>query len=879
MSSIEEDTTVITHASGRLEGTDVPTLIRNLWERAATGTLSLERDGVRKRIHFLGGEIVFADSSRPDDRLGETLLRAGVISFTALEEGIERLGSGMRLGEALVHLGWLQSDDVPRLVTGQLRDIVFSVFPWESGSFEFTPDVLRRREPISLEEGTARLLADGTRRVSDWNRIRQAVGRMRTRYRQTEGAAERAVGMTLDPEEREVLGWTTEPLSVGEICSSVTLDNFRVFQILWSLRLTGLISVCDESDMTGDRCESGRLETRGLARILASLCRRGETGLLVLRRGPEEKTIHLKEGRVVFATSNSPADSLTNYLLSRGIVGVSEIEQVERRLLSGKRLGTMLVETGALAKGEMGRYVQLHLEEIVHSVFAWEEGQYRFEDGELPRIEDLGLKITLENLVLTGVRRVRDWSRILEGCGGPTAQLVIKRSGAELLNMLENDPDVAEIVDILSSPTSIRDLCETSRLPDFTVCQIAWGLRELDAAVLFHETTDAGILQDSPAGESAGPSRLAAAVCELDDELGDEAAIAAGGGPEAGTLSPADLLDIVRETQTGPEETVTHGEPVTEVAETPSDEEILELTADDEITPAGDTTQAGTGAAAAAEAGEGDGSTTVTGTDETIPLTFQTIAMKSPSGSAVRKGNTQESSVRAGADAEDGPGDSEDPGSAPEQEAKNRADRASGGIMSRARSFMSSWTAASMAPELFGGGAARKDPAGTPDDRAGAEAPEGDANEPARPDAGDTTGPETGTTEEVSSGEPAADPDYEPDAGILAALRSFNDDHRKIFDATRVEIGAGTVNFLQNSRWRLREDQARVLRDGHITRTGNWDPETLERSLHERGVDEAKAVLEALIRAELETVREVLPAHRFARLEEEVRQDGEAASF
>ena len=65
---------------GCLQGVDIPVLIREIHRRGASGKLHVERRGVLRTLFFNDGTVRFADSSNPNDRLGERMLRLGQIT-------------------------------------------------------------------------------------------------------------------------------------------------------------------------------------------------------------------------------------------------------------------------------------------------------------------------------------------------------------------------------------------------------------------------------------------------------------------------------------------------------------------------------------------------------------------------------------------------------------------------------------------------------------------------------------------------------------------------------------------------------------------------------------------------------------------------------
>ena len=470
---------------GRLEGIGPPELIHKICLPGRTGILTLARGEICKKIYIKRGRLIFATSNSSDDRFGETLLRGGLISYRQFEEASRRLGSGKRLGAILVELGCLSPENLVRGVLDQVRDIILDLFPWEHGSYRFSEWDFPLTEIITLDMSTPRIVYEGVHRITSWPRIREAVGPTRTHYRLTRGGRQIAEELRLGAAERLILDMMEEPTTVGDVCRGVFLANFEVYQALWAFKILGVAREVETEAVAEVRTDAG--ETTGdlaetpVGRLLLELCRDEETGVLYLARDSEEKAIHIRQGFVAFATSNRAEDNLTSFLLRRGVISLRDRDEVERRLLSNKRAGTILREMGILSDDELVRFVSEQLREIVLSVFEWERGEWRFVSGDLPTLEGITLDRPVEELVLQGVRRVRDWGRICEGCGGLDTVLRPVESPSAALVGIELLPDEGEVLAALQVPRKVGAICDTSGVPDFRVAQVLWALQMIGA--------------------------------------------------------------------------------------------------------------------------------------------------------------------------------------------------------------------------------------------------------------------------------------------------------------------------------------------------------------------------------------------------------------
>jgi CheY-like chemotaxis protein len=105
-----------------------------------TGILSLSSREEKGAIFFRLGQVVRATSSSCQQTLGEVLMQKGVIDPVVLRKAIsfqEENGFSERLGVILVKNFGVSSDVIEEVVCEQIENVVFSLFAWTEGSFQF----------------------------------------------------------------------------------------------------------------------------------------------------------------------------------------------------------------------------------------------------------------------------------------------------------------------------------------------------------------------------------------------------------------------------------------------------------------------------------------------------------------------------------------------------------------------------------------------------------------------------------------------------------------------------------------------------------------------------------------------------------------------
>jgi len=102
-----------------------------------SGFVRLTASEHRKAIYLARGDVVFATSDQPIDRLGASLLRSGVLKPEQLHAANRMARAHQRFGKTLVQLGYLTPQQLWRALRVQIEEIVSSCFLFESGQLAF----------------------------------------------------------------------------------------------------------------------------------------------------------------------------------------------------------------------------------------------------------------------------------------------------------------------------------------------------------------------------------------------------------------------------------------------------------------------------------------------------------------------------------------------------------------------------------------------------------------------------------------------------------------------------------------------------------------------------------------------------------------------
>jgi hypothetical protein len=222
---------------GLIADLPLPVLLQHLRQTKATGILSVASGVARKAVYLKGGQVVFASSNQPNDRLGEILLREGKITVREYEASIKAITKGKRQGRVLVEMGALSPKDLWDGVQFYIREVVYSIFKWEEGLFHFEESDLPEKEKITVDLDVRELTVAGLRQVDPAGPIRH---RFPDGALVLERVTEDEVG-GLEAYEGHVLSIIDGERSVLDVCRESEIGDTETLKALYAFLSAGLV--------------------------------------------------------------------------------------------------------------------------------------------------------------------------------------------------------------------------------------------------------------------------------------------------------------------------------------------------------------------------------------------------------------------------------------------------------------------------------------------------------------------------------------------------------------------------------------------------------------------------------------------------------------
>jgi hypothetical protein len=327
--------------SGDLRTMVLTDVLQWLASRRKAGTLGLQRHSTRKQLGFAEGRLSSSWSNDPRETLGQALIRERIINEQDLFEALLRQEKDKRrLGEILISEGRLTEEQLLTTLRRNAEEIVYDLFLWADGQFDFRDEEEKQAPGVSLDIDTMAVIQEGIRRLEQWHKIRSRFPSSEVTFK----VQRQAYGIE-DEAERQILGLAAAGKPLAAIALESRRSEYEAAFILISLCDRGALSVGEirgggaESDPVGaiwsllrtaaqrlkeqrwDAAREAYEEVLGLDRInqeakkgLVAVAE-GRAKARLARKVPLDKVPVLRMGSV--ALSQEKFDAQEGFVLSR----------------------------------------------------------------------------------------------------------------------------------------------------------------------------------------------------------------------------------------------------------------------------------------------------------------------------------------------------------------------------------------------------------------------------------------------------------------------------------------------------------------------------------------------------------------------------------
>jgi DNA-binding MarR family transcriptional regulator len=222
----------------------------------------------------------------------------------------------------------------------------------------------------------------------------------------------------------------------------------------------------------------GNLSEFSLIQLLNLVNLARKSGALYLERPGETSRVIFREGKLVFAETGEEQVSLLKSLTDAKLISQAQNTILSERLkdLNEKAAGIYIISAGYADQEQILQVLQNRFSETMRKFFAWQEGSFRFESGELTPDGRIPVNMDLASLILEGARKLQEIEDLKAEI--PSLDMALKFSdhpGSEIRDLNLNKEEW-RVVNYINPKNTMQQIAKTLNMDDVEIRSVVYAL-------------------------------------------------------------------------------------------------------------------------------------------------------------------------------------------------------------------------------------------------------------------------------------------------------------------------------------------------------------------------------------------------------------------
>lgn len=221
----------------------------------------------------------------------------------------------------------------------------------------------------------------------------------------------------------------------------------------------------------------GNLRDFSITQLLNLVNVAQKTGTLVVERPDEQVYVSFREGKLSYARNGTGPANLTLVLYRAKKLSAAQVRAINERAgsMSDKELGLLLINANYISQQDILSSLQAYYLNMVNRLFTWADGLFHFDNELLPPKDKITVRISLENLIIEGTRRMREWEQLQGEI--PSLEMALKfsqRPGISLKN-LNLSADEWKVISFVNPKNTIHQIARATSKNDLEIRRIVYS--------------------------------------------------------------------------------------------------------------------------------------------------------------------------------------------------------------------------------------------------------------------------------------------------------------------------------------------------------------------------------------------------------------------
>ncbi len=211
----------------------------------------------------------------------------------------------------------------------------------------------------------------------------------------------------------------------------------------------------------------GNIEKFTLPEILQLIAAGRKSGTLGIQRDDSIIMIYFEAGDIIYGYGPRQTYHLGKLLRERGKLSNQQLEeavQAQSKTDNTKRLGEILIAKGFIDRADLESVIKEQIEELLYSLLSWQNGSFKFYENQFPTEEEITVSLSVENVILEGLRRLDEQNMIRETLPDLNKVYTISASQAGRTRAVTMKASEWNVMALVDGRRSIDQLCKTSPL-------------------------------------------------------------------------------------------------------------------------------------------------------------------------------------------------------------------------------------------------------------------------------------------------------------------------------------------------------------------------------------------------------------------------------
>ncbi|MBS1249416.1 MAG: hypothetical protein MAG431_00996 [Chloroflexi bacterium] len=230
----------------------------------------------------------------------------------------------------------------------------------------------------------------------------------------------------------------------------------------------------------------GNLRDFTITQLLNLISLAQKTGVLEVKGPGQTVWIFFQEGKLAYAYSDKRDSSLAATLYRNENITKRQLRLIQSRAgdIQDKELGLLLINANYVTQEEILICLKDEYVGNINNLFTWVEGIFEFQNNAHPSNGKITFRINLENIIMEGSRRLREWEQLQDEI--PSLDMALKFTDNPSIDLRNVNLSVEEwrVVSYINPKNTIKQIAKATKMNDLEIPRIVYGLLQAGLAQL-----------------------------------------------------------------------------------------------------------------------------------------------------------------------------------------------------------------------------------------------------------------------------------------------------------------------------------------------------------------------------------------------------------